>query len=407
MKFSELNKKNKVDSETQKNFLLKENKIIEKKEEKENEQLDVPQVIQNSEKIIENNPKTISNVEKKDIRFTIKRKEKIETKQKEEIFNFDEDIVYHRSMISYSQAMKYIFEFYKNIDDQNYLSAYDRLKLITEVILKELDNLYFLNFINYFTPRDYLYSHTLNTAILSAFISKTMGYEEEKIRNIVISALCIDCGMLKYRDLYSLERVFDKDEVEIIKSHINDGIELVDKIFAFELDLKEFVKKKVYYSHERNDGSGYMKFKGDEIPLEAQIISIADFYEALTHPRSYRDAYEKPLVMRMFLTQNKNLFNLKVMKALMGLFGLYPPQSIIKLSTSEIAKVLIVNKEKPTRPIVKVIADGNFNLVKPYVINLVDWPLTLIEGYVSKKEVINNNPELYRKEMLLWMWIEW
>ena len=77
----------------------------------------------------------------------------------------------------------------------------------------------------------------------------------------------------------------DDDEWQIMKQHPTIG---VDKVLSPNVALREFIPI-VKYHHERLDGKGYPEgLKGEEIPLEARIVSVADAYHALVSDRPYR-----------------------------------------------------------------------------------------------------------------------
>jgi len=91
------------------------------------------------------------------------------------------------------------------------------------------------------------------------------------------------------------------DEFEVIKSHTTQGCEVLQQIE--ELQDKKYMS--ISYNicrhhHERSDGKGYPdNLVGDAIPIEAQIVSIVDAYEALVGERVYRDAFDKEKAFKM------------------------------------------------------------------------------------------------------------
>lgn len=102
-----------------------------------------------------------------------------------------------------------------------------------------------------------------------------------------------------------------KEEFEIMKTHTLIGAKMVENLEAFREE--PFVK--VTYAicrwhHERWDGRGYPDgLKGDAIPISAQIVSIADVYDALTSKRVYKDAFAHEKAIWMILNGECGLFN--------------------------------------------------------------------------------------------------
>lgn len=102
-----------------------------------------------------------------------------------------------------------------------------------------------------------------------------------------------------------------KEEFEIMKTHPLIGAKMVEHLEAFQ---KEPFVKVTYaicrWHHERWDGRGYPDgLKGDAIPISAQIVSIADVYDALTSKRVYKDAFAHEKAIRMILDGECGLFN--------------------------------------------------------------------------------------------------
>ena len=87
---------------------------------------------------------------------------------------------------------------------------------------------------------------------------------------------------------------FTPEEYDEMKKHAKEGARIVREILA-DTDDKEFCRiaeNVAHYHHERVDGSGYPeKLKGDEIPLEARIMAIADVYDALVSKRAYKESF--------------------------------------------------------------------------------------------------------------------
>ena len=99
------------------------------------------------------------------------------------------------------------------------------------------------------------------------------------------AALMHDIGKLAIPDaiLHKPGKLTEEEWI-IMRKHANLGVELLKPLKSFE-EINDWIR----YHHERIDGKGYHKLKGDEIPLEARIISIADTYSAITMRRTYKE----------------------------------------------------------------------------------------------------------------------
>ena len=107
----------------------------------------------------------------------------------------------------------------------------------------------------------------------------------EQMSKLELAGLLHDIGMIGVpEDLLNKTEVLTPEEFESIKKHVNHGVKILEDIKQLK-DVVEIIK----YHHERFDGSGYpYGLKGDEIPLNAKIIAIADAYDSMVSNRSYR-----------------------------------------------------------------------------------------------------------------------
>ena len=100
--------------------------------------------------------------------------------------------------------------------------------------------------------------------------------------------------------------VISPAEFEVMKTHTTIGAELLSGGSSALMQMAEEI---ALYHHERWDGTGYPTgLSGDRIPLPARIVSIADVFDALTHPRPYRSAWPAAEVMAHITGQSGRLF---------------------------------------------------------------------------------------------------
>lgn len=102
-----------------------------------------------------------------------------------------------------------------------------------------------------------------------------------------------------------------KEEFEKVKLHTVLGEQMLDGITAYKDEkLLKTAKEICRWHHERYDGSGYPDgLKGDEIPISAQLVSVADVYDALVSKRAYKDAYSHDEAVHMILNGECGSFN--------------------------------------------------------------------------------------------------
>jgi putative two-component system response regulator len=111
-------------------------------------------------------------------------------------------------------------------------------------------------------------------------------------------------------------------EFEMMKSHSEIGYEVIQSLIVFEGRYRSFCGEIALYHHERYDGKGYPKgLVGDEIPISAQIVSIADVYDTLITRRVYKKAYSVNQAYNMIMHGECGEFNPKLLAALSAVRG--------------------------------------------------------------------------------------
>lgn len=108
------------------------------------------------------------------------------------------------------------------------------------------------------------------------------------------------------------------EEFEIMKTHTTIGCDILEKFRNAQSDEDEFYRycyEICRYHHERWDGNGYPDhLAGDEIPISAQIVAVADVYDALVSPRVYKSAYANNIAYDMITNGECGQFSSDVME---------------------------------------------------------------------------------------------
>ena len=127
--------------------------------------------------------------------------------------------------------------------------------------------------------------HSVRVSEYSVMIAKELGYSEEQCENLRKIAILHDIGKIGIPDsVLNKPAKLTDEEYSIMKSHVIRGAEILRNF-----TMIENVADGALYHHERYDGRGYANgLKGEEIPLNARIIGIADAFDAMTANRVYR-----------------------------------------------------------------------------------------------------------------------
>lgn len=221
---------------------------------------------------------------------------------------------------------------------------------------------------------DYLFNHVLNVCIVSVNIATAYGYSETQVVEIAMGALLHDVGMLLIpEEIRFKDSRPGEDEWYEIQKHPLIGIYLLEKIH----NLPEAVMLVAYQTHERENGKGYPKQRSSRlIHNYAKIVAIADIYEALSSPRSYRDAYLPYKAMEALIKMTRQgLISSQFVKALLEYTSLFPIGSIVELSNKCIGKVVQSNGMSFAKPSICILTNTNGELLpenERYILNLCE-----------------------------------
>ena len=108
------------------------------------------------------------------------------------------------------------------------------------------------------------------------------------------------------------------EEFDYMKSHSLSGFEILERLKDIWPDeYQRYAMEIAHFHHERYDGNGYPEgYEGDQIPISAQIVSIADVYDALVHERVYKAAIPRDRAFRMIMDGECGVFNPKLLHCL-------------------------------------------------------------------------------------------
>ena len=145
---------------------------------------------------------------------------------------------------------------------------------------------------------EFAIDHSTSVASYAAQLAKELGWSDERFYTIYHIGLLHDIGKLTVPDvIIHKQSELSMNEWKVIKDHTTIGGEILK-----DVRIVNRAEEGALYHHERYDGTGYPKgLKGNEIPVEARIISLADAYDAMTSNRAYRDRLTREQVLQEFI----------------------------------------------------------------------------------------------------------
>jgi len=138
---------------------------------------------------------------------------------------------------------------------------------------------------------DWVYTHSINVAILSLMIGKALGYKERDLHILGLSAILHDVGYL----LIPKSLMFESNHFnDIVQQHCELGKALLD-----DFPVKEVCKDVVLQHHERLDGSGYPNgLESEEINPYTKIVMVADAFDSMTTERPYGKTMSQEIAVK-------------------------------------------------------------------------------------------------------------
>jgi HD-GYP domain-containing protein (c-di-GMP phosphodiesterase class II) len=187
-----------------------------------------------------------------------------------------------------------------------YVSTQSVYKCISDEI-KELNDV-----ISKVEKKDiYTLHHSERVREYSRKIGERLGFEGEKLENLVFASVYHDVGKIYIPDeILNKPGRLTENEMEFIKKHPIDGSRMIHETYL------KYANKIIEQHHERLNGSGYpYGLKGDEIMLEARIIAVADSYDAMTSDRPYRSGMDSAAAVKELISMKVTHYDESVVDA--------------------------------------------------------------------------------------------
>jgi putative nucleotidyltransferase with HDIG domain len=164
----------------------------------------------------------------------------------------------------------------------------------------------------------YTRGHSARVTELALAVARRLGWSEERLASLRVGGPLHDIGKLGVSNAV-LRKAGRLDEVEFaqIREHPKIGARILVRVAAFREAIPY-----VLYHHERWDGSGYPTGKaGEEIPVEARVLAVADAFDAMTSDRPYRRALTRGEALAEVERCAGTQFDPKIARVFLEVFG--------------------------------------------------------------------------------------
>jgi HD-GYP domain-containing protein (c-di-GMP phosphodiesterase class II) len=234
---------------------------------------------------------------------------------------------------------------------------------------KDFVTLTTLNMVPATTLEQHFCQNAINVCVYATKLGLLQGYTHEALQNLGFGALLHDIGSVHIpaKLLQSSSQLTPAEYAEIQK-HTEFGFHMLKE----ESGIPMLAATVALQHHERLDGSGYpYNLKGEQIHENARWIGLLDSYDAMTHPRAYRNAIAPHHALEILYANAGSLYDINKVALFRNKVAIFPVGLSVTLSTGEKG---VISKQNPSilsRPTVRVLKNERGESLKdPYEIDL-------------------------------------
>ncbi|MBI4218225.1 MAG: hypothetical protein HY610_03825 [Elusimicrobia bacterium] len=180
------------------------------------------------------------------------------------------------------------------------------------------------------TLEDYLVAHMANVTILSLNLCHPMGWDIETKRSVGFAAWLHDADILLQRSG---------------PMTVSALVMLQPLLSSLPSSTQEIIRETIQPDSDLNN---------PRFSQESQLVHLCDIYESLTHPRLGRKRKLPSDALKELSLNSKNVFDPQLVRALEETLTPYPPGSYVRICNGEIGKVVALNRQAPTRPVLQI-----------------------------------------------------
>ncbi len=185
-----------------------------------------------------------------------------------------------------------------------------------------------LSFAKSIQERDIVtYEHSRRVATYAQRLARYLGWSRREARDLALAALVHDLGKTWIaNDILNKSAALSEEERRKMERHPVIGARIL-----IGCDIHPFYVETVLHHHEAWDGRGYPAgLKGEEIPLSARILTVADVYDVLTSQRPYKAPLSKDAARERLLQSSGASFDSKIVRAFLHLMDVTPNFTLIQ-----------------------------------------------------------------------------
>ena len=204
---------------------------------------------------------------------------------------------------------------------------------------------------------NYTFNHSVNVGVISMALAAHLKLDRQKIEEAGMAGFLHDIGKtMVSKSIINKPGKLSTIEFDAIKKHPEDGVKIIEKMAG----LSPRISNAVLGHHLRYNRKGYPEWaQNHELGSLCQIIAIADCFDACTTLRVYQQPMPPSTAINRMQEIAGEFLNPEMVTGFAAMMGKYPPGTVVRLDTNEIALVWKGNLGSPETPQVRVIIDRN------------------------------------------------
>ena len=232
----------------------------------------------------------------------------------------------------------------------------------------------------------YLSEHSVNVCILTMVLSRDLGMDAASILELGIAALLHDVGKVFIpEDVVKKPGRLTEPEWQEIRKHPAMGARAI----AGLPELPALASTIALEHHIYSDGTGYPAISAQHKPhLLSRLVAIVDTYDALTTDRPYRERWTPRQAIALMLYETEGRYDRQLLARFALRAGLYPPGSLVRLVSGDMAIVIRGSRQTPDKPVIRMVSGSGDKGKSLIDLTLSDDPKLQIVSVAQPVEVL-------------------
>jgi len=297
----------------------------------------------------------------------------LSTKKAPQLSNKEDKLSLHDALpqakLVYDEAQENIDQVLERIATEETIDLAETKSVIRDCVKNILTNANALLWLTNIKDQDkYTAQHCLRVGIFAIALGRYIGLAEEEMELLGLCGVLHDVGKTRVpNDILNKPGKLTGIEYDIMKQHSNYGHEILMEY----KDLEPMVRETCLYHHERIDGKGYPEelFAG-YLNKYIRIVTIVDAYDAITSDRPYKSGVQPVVALKILYAERDLHFDKELVESFIQMIGIYPPGSLIEMTSGEVGVVVSSNSEKRLQPKVELMLNADKKKISPVIIDL-------------------------------------